>query len=712
MGQGTSDNGDVTSGSDGRPKPRRRAVRRWRRLLFSLAAVVLFFVLVEAVLWIAGVPTLIAQRDPFQGFAGKVRVYEHDAQNGVYRPAARALTRSFNDQRFAIDKPDNGFRFFVLGGSSAYGFPWDANTAFTRMLGDALQASYPDRHVEAVNAAAMSYGSHRLRILAAELLDYEPDALVIYGGHNEFIERRFYQDVLERPRQFDGIRYALAHSRLYALLTRAYEGARAAGADEGGQPPRDVAELLGFDVQREIRRDVDDAERVEVRRLFQENLEAIVDLASSRGVPVVLCTVPANLRGWRPEASALDPTLDPAKHQAVAAQLANAVAALDRGDAQVAATALEAARQIAPDHAEVQYHLGRACEALGRMDEAQLAYRHARDADARPIRATSGLNDAVRDVADRSGSVLVDIERLFEQEAPDGLVGFNLFEDYVHPKPQAHRRIARALWERLLAEGWLGAPRPAEVAAFDAAVGQTGLGTANTDGPDAARDAKTPRQLFNLAYVLENQGLGDQAMDKYRACLKLDPDYTQARSNLAYLLNQAGHPMDAAAEYRRALDGEPGHLPSQFGLGEALYHLGSFDESARQLQAVTRADPGSLQAWKALGLALRRLGKHAEAETAARRAVELDPEDAEARAGLGWALLSQGKHEQARAEFEAARASAPHHHRARNGLATALTQAGQLGEAERLFSESLRLDPEDGFAQRGLDLIRRLRQGG
>ena len=42
--------------------------------------------------------------------------------------------------------------------------------------------------------------------------------------------------------------------------------------------------------------------------------------------------------------------------------------------------------------------------------------------------------------------------------------------------------------------------------------------------------------LFNLAIVLENQGLHDEAMEKYRDCLALHPGYFYARSNLARLL--------------------------------------------------------------------------------------------------------------------------------------------------------------------------------
>ena len=54
-------------------------------------------------------------------------------------------------------------------------------------------------------------------------------------------------------------------------------------------------------------------------------------------------------------------------------------------------------------------------------------------------------------LTDRDGivgeTVFVDAERLFEEASPHGLVGLNLVEDYVHPKPKGHRMIALALWK-------------------------------------------------------------------------------------------------------------------------------------------------------------------------------------------------------------------------------------------------------------------------
>ena len=200
------------------------ASMRWHSPLLVVLAPLLFFGLVEAVLWTAGVEPLSAARDPFEGFSERVHVFRLDAEGEDYETAASALP-TFNPQRFRARKPEGGLRVFVLGGSSAYGFPWGASVAFPRLLALGLRAVYPGRSIEVVNAGGMSYASHRLRILTHEVLAYEPDAIVVYGGHNEFIERHFYRIHLDRPKQLDAVRGALHRTRSYSALTRLWRGA-------------------------------------------------------------------------------------------------------------------------------------------------------------------------------------------------------------------------------------------------------------------------------------------------------------------------------------------------------------------------------------------------------------------------------------------------------------------------------------------------------
>jgi tetratricopeptide (TPR) repeat protein len=676
---------------------------RLKPALFSVIAVALFFGIVELALWIAGAPTLLDERDPFAGFSERIRVFEIDPVSGQYRTPPRAVAHSFNYQSFRIDKPANGLRVFILGGSSAYGFPWGAGQAFGAFLAQALQASRPERTVEVVNAAAMSYGAHRLRILAPEILSYQPDLLIVYGGHNEFVERRFYRDALGRPPATEGLRLALYRWRLYSVLSRLYE--RLGSPDElpVGEG-KDVGELLGIDVVREHAVDVGAGERIEALRHFRENLDVLLAMADEAGVATVLCTVPSNLRGWAPNRSAFGPDVPPDGRARVRAILSKARAAIDDGDASTAVASLRTALDLAPGYAETHYLLGRAYDALGRFDEAGPAYARARDLDAKPTRASSALNDVIRGLARERGLPVVDLDRIFWEIAEDGLPGFDLFQDYVHPTPAAHRRIAMEIWRRLEEGGLVGEPRSADESLFQAAV---------EEPPPRGAEAGSPALVYNLAVVLENQGRIDEAKENYRIARDLDPRFfVEGGSNLARLLYAQQRYEDSVAEYRSVLGADPEHMKSLMGLGESLRALGRIDDALEALERATRADPGFAPAWNRSAVALSQLGRYAEAEEAFRRAVDLEPDDPDFRTDLGFALLIRNELDKAADAFQTSLAREPHHARARNGLAAVLTERGELEAAERIFRENLERDPADTYARAGLETVRRRRESG
>jgi tetratricopeptide (TPR) repeat protein len=411
---------------------------------------------------------------------------------------------------------------------------------------------------------------------------------------------------------------------------------------------------------------------------------------------VILCTVASNLKGWPPNQSRFADEVPFEARQLVQARLAAARQAIAAGAAPQALALLEQAAAVDATYAATRYELGRALEAAGRYDDARRAYVAARDLDSQPSRAPSEHNEAIRRIAREEGAHLVDIERLFEAAAEHGLVGFDLIEDYVHPKPEAHRMIARELWRTIEAEGLAGPAREPNVAVFDQAIDRLGA-TA-----DASHREAPPSFLFNVAVVLEKQGLDEQAMEKYRACLALDPGYDAARFNLGRLLFGQGRYAEAAEEQRRVLEVAPNHLRAMIGLAEALRRLDRPQDAERVVRRALELDPLSHDAWGSLGGALTQLGDLRGAEQAFRKASELDPKDAAARVDLGLTLLFQGQVAQAEQALAGALALKPDDLRARNGIAAVYTEQGRLDEAERLFRENLAADPTNAFARGGL----------
>lgn len=684
--------------------PSSRALSIPKRLLFSSILVTSFFALVEIGLWAAGARILLAGRDPYLDFSRKTRVFREDRGSGFYVTTEAAASRSFNAQRFRIAKPPSALRLFVLGGSSAWGFPWGADVAFPRVLGDALQASWPDRTVEAINAAAMSYGSQRMRVLAHEIADHRPDVVIVFEGHNEFVEDRFDREVVKRRAGLGPILGLLGRWRLFSVLSRFTAHVRGAPGHAGRDlDSATTGELLGLDVAREDATGKTNADKRLVCARFEENLRAIVGVLEDEGCLVVLSTVPSNVRDWTPNQSLFEPALDPRARADLVSRIVDADRRLAQGDAAGAAKLLEQVARASPGHAETQFRLGQSYEALSRWREAHDAYARARDLDAQPARALADINQAIRRVAAERGTLLVDCERAFEEASPHGLVGFGLIEDYVHPKPRGHWLIARELFKAI--EQRLRPGRPPDWPAFERTAGKEPPPDMDPLDSSAARSldpARTATWLYNLGVVLEHQGLVERAMEKFRSSLELDPGCDPAAFNLGRLLSQQGRNDLAEREYRRALAVNPDQVPSLRGLGLSLLMLGRPAEAEVSLVRAIELDDSSRPAWTLLGQARAVQGNLDGATDAWRRAADLEPGNPLALYNLGAALRRQGRFEEAirllRASLAIFREDVP----AQDELADALVATGKDGEAAALYAASLRADPNDKHARDAL----------
>ena len=87
---------------------------------------------------------------------------------------------------FLKKKPANGYRIFVLGGSTTAGYPYGMNMMFSRILQQRLSDLFPARHIEVVNTAMTAVNSYTLLDFMDEILKYQPDVILIYAGHNEY----------------------------------------------------------------------------------------------------------------------------------------------------------------------------------------------------------------------------------------------------------------------------------------------------------------------------------------------------------------------------------------------------------------------------------------------------------------------------------------------------------------------------------------------
>lgn len=340
---------------------------------------------------------------------------------------------------FRQEKPADGLRVFVVGESSAYGFPFGPEFAFSRFLQERLSAAWPDRTVEVVNAAIAGIGSWQVRSVVEEIADYHPDILIVYLGHNELSRAG--------PAETGAMARLAPQIRFYQLAVVAADALR---GWRGGAPTVDKMRRNTdpFGPIRDRARGVatqTDAERDWALARYRENLRAIVDTARAAGASVVLAGLAQNMSDHPPGASRHRRGLSDDQRARWRTAMQSAAAHMQAQEWRAALVQLRSAEQIDARPAILHYMRGQCLEALGRYASARAAFRDASDRDAVPLGATSAVNRVIAEVASETGARFVDVLQALRRASPHGLVGSALFCDSIHPTVEGHAEIARIL---------------------------------------------------------------------------------------------------------------------------------------------------------------------------------------------------------------------------------------------------------------------------
>ena len=149
-------------------------------ILFLTPVLILFFF--EICFRIFGLGTdlsLFVKSNQYRGY------YEINQQIGKRYFTNFTATIPSNDV-FLINKPDTAYRIFVMGCSTTRGFPYQSGNSFSRILFYRLQDAFPHKRIETINLGLDATSSYSLADMIDDVLNYKPDAILIYCGHNEY----------------------------------------------------------------------------------------------------------------------------------------------------------------------------------------------------------------------------------------------------------------------------------------------------------------------------------------------------------------------------------------------------------------------------------------------------------------------------------------------------------------------------------------------
>lgn len=125
------------------------------------------------------------------------------------------------DDTFLKEKPEGAYRIFCIGGSTTRGWPFHrVGVSYPRLLSLYLGDLLPGRKVEIINAGLMASDSFSDLRLVREILNYDPDLLLVYEGRNDPWNWRLH--VGPRANILRAHFWALRELRLYEFAYRRF----------------------------------------------------------------------------------------------------------------------------------------------------------------------------------------------------------------------------------------------------------------------------------------------------------------------------------------------------------------------------------------------------------------------------------------------------------------------------------------------------------
>lgn len=589
------------------------------------------------------------------------------------------------DDIFQIVKQPKTRRVFCLGESTMAGYPFDYNATAPRLLQDRLKQLLPDFSIEVVNVGLAAVNSYTVLDFVEELVEYEPDAFVIYLGHNEFYGAMGIgsTEYLGQWRTLINLYLELRHLRLFLLVRDGVVALRNLFAPD--ITPRE-ATLMEVMVRKKTI--IHNSREYKIAKAnFEANLRSIIRTAKRNGVPIVLSTLVSNIRDQEPLMATFGQGVpDHVKHEWERI-FSKGVKAQNSGDIDTAITHFQRAISLDTMHAATYFHLAQCLEQQERFAEAKRAYEKARDYDGLRFRATSDFNELIRRLGAEEGAAIADAERAFEEASTHGLVGSNLMLEHLHPNFDGYFLLAKTFFQSIAENNFL----------------------VRKEEWQWDRDL-TDADYKNISGLTEF----DTEVAKFRIFQLTSSWPFQKASEL-----RAPYPIEntiqqLAVDYARK---RTSWSQARYDLAEWYIQHANYEKARKEFFAVSKIIPYSYYPFMRMADMRRMMDQSEEAEQLYHHALMLQ-ESPFVRVRLGMLYFDQDKLEKAIREFEttiesetrpAERMDLRARSMVRYFLAAAHGRKGDLDRAKSYLRQAVQIDPQNEEARRMLSQLERQR---
>lgn len=339
-----------------------------------------------------------------------------DTSNWVINP--EVSKKYFSDVSSAtsgIPKPfkkvknPNTFRIFMLGASTGIGYPYRYNGAFHHWLEYGLNRTYPDQNIEVINISLTAINTYTLLDFTKQLVHYEPNAVLIYTGHNEYYGALGVASTSSFGKQPWMVNFLLK-LKTFRITQLISNGLSAVKSDEKQQ--EDKKETLMKKMVQDQKIPFNSGLYHLGVKQFETNLNAILDILEKNKVPCFVGTLVSNIKDVKPFISEKDSTNKSAQNY------------FDLGKQQVSQNQIKAAR---------------------------LNFIKAKEQDLLRFRAPEAMNEIIiNSVKKHPNSKLVDSHTMFENFSEEGIIGNELLLEHVHPNIKGYALLGFAFYDKIL----------------------------------------------------------------------------------------------------------------------------------------------------------------------------------------------------------------------------------------------------------------------
>ncbi|MGG7664723.1 hypothetical protein [Dyadobacter sp. BHUBP1] len=322
-----------------------------------------------------------------------------------------------NTEPFTAKKAPGVFRIFVLGESTTIGYPYMNNGSFHRWLQYRLLHTYPERDFEVINLSLTAVNSYTVLDFGKAVLEYEPDAVLVYTGHNEYYGAMGVAATkgIGQNRTLARLLMNLRGLRLTQLLASLTDGAIALVSGKELDLRENLMKRMAADQQIALGSEDYQAGLDQ----FRGNMNELADAFSARGIPLLISNLVSNEKDLKPFISIPD----------------------KQGNS-----------------ADAHYQSGSDLYKQGRHASAKKEFIIAKELDALRFRAPEALNTIIKDIAHtHKGVTLVHTRGLFEKHSAAGILGKETLLEHVHPNLQGYALLSEAFYQALRQTGLLPA---------------------------------------------------------------------------------------------------------------------------------------------------------------------------------------------------------------------------------------------------------------